>query len=212
MPVALSYPGVYVEEISSGVRTITGVATSITAFIGRALRGPTDEAVTINSFGDFERVFGGLWVEGTLGYAVRDFYLNGGSQAVVVRLYNPDLGDSNATPPRDVPPKKSKFKVGAVSLEAAYEGSWGQNIKASVDLNVSEDVAARIGLKLDDLFNLTVMDTAPGGLTERFLNLSFKNSSRKIDKVLAVLSQSLAKARKYQSWRQDYPANAINCL
>ena len=40
MPVTLSYPGVYIEEVSSGVRTITGVATSITAFVGRALRGP----------------------------------------------------------------------------------------------------------------------------------------------------------------------------
>ena len=60
MPVALSYPGVYIEEIPSGVRTITGVATSITAFIGKALRGPTDQPVTITSFSDFERVFGGL--------------------------------------------------------------------------------------------------------------------------------------------------------
>ena len=61
MPVTPTYPGVYLEEISSGVRTITGVATSITAFIGRAQRGPTNEAVTINSLGDFERIFGGLW-------------------------------------------------------------------------------------------------------------------------------------------------------
>jgi phage tail sheath protein FI len=89
MPVTVSYPGVYVEEIPSGVRTITGVATSITAFIGRALRGPTDEPVTINSYGDFERVFGGLWAASTLGYAVRDFYTNGGSQAIIVRLYHP---------------------------------------------------------------------------------------------------------------------------
>ena len=43
MPVTLSYPGVYIEEVSSGVRTITGVATSITAFIGRALRGPVED-------------------------------------------------------------------------------------------------------------------------------------------------------------------------
>ena len=42
MPATLTYPGVYIEEIPSGVRTITGVATSITAFVGRALRGPTD--------------------------------------------------------------------------------------------------------------------------------------------------------------------------
>src|SRR6266566_2651081 len=87
MPSALTYPGVYVEEIPSGVRTITGVATSITAFIGRAQRGTTDIATIINSFADFERIFGGLWASSSLGFAVRDFFLNGGSQAIVIRLY-----------------------------------------------------------------------------------------------------------------------------
>ena len=87
MPVAVSYPGIYVEEIPSGVRTITGVATSITAFIGRAKRGPVDKATFINSFGDFERRFGGLDVDCPMSYAVRDFYLNGGAQAIIVRLY-----------------------------------------------------------------------------------------------------------------------------
>jgi phage tail sheath protein FI len=96
MPAALTYPGVYVEEVPSGVRTITGVATSITAFIGRALRGPVNEAVTLNSFGDFERVFGGLWLDSQLGYAVRDFFLNGGGQAVVVRLFHPSYADDGA--------------------------------------------------------------------------------------------------------------------
>lgn len=84
-----SYPGVYVEEIPSGVRTITGVATSVTAFVGRARRGPINEPVTINNFGDYERIFGGLWTESAMSYAVRDFYLNGGSQAIIVRLYHP---------------------------------------------------------------------------------------------------------------------------
>src|SRR5262245_22657591 len=92
MPVPLTYPGVYVEEIPSGVRTITGVATSITAFIGRTLRGPTDLPVTINSFPDFERGFGGLWVGSALGFAVRDFYLNGGTQSIIVRVYSPETG------------------------------------------------------------------------------------------------------------------------
>jgi phage tail sheath protein FI len=53
MPITLTYPGVYIEEIPSGVRTITGVATSITSFIGRALRGRVNEPVTINSLGGF---------------------------------------------------------------------------------------------------------------------------------------------------------------
>jgi phage tail sheath protein FI len=90
MPAALSYPGVYVEEIPSGVRTITGVATSVAAFVGRALRGPIDEAVDITSYGDFERIFGGLWTGSTMGFAVRDFFLNGGARAVIVRLFRDD--------------------------------------------------------------------------------------------------------------------------
>ncbi|MDX6383969.1 MAG: uncharacterized protein QOK48_1542, partial [Blastocatellia bacterium] len=96
MPSTLTYPGVYIEEIPSGVRTITGVATSITAFVGRALRGPVNEAVTINSYGDYERIFGGLWLDSSMSYAVRDFYLNGGSQAIIVRLFSPFFADEAA--------------------------------------------------------------------------------------------------------------------
>src|SRR6188472_910437 len=96
MPVQYTYPGVYVEEISSGVRTITGVATSIAAFIGRARRGPVDTAVTITSFADFERRFGGHWSPSPMSIAVRDFYTNGGSQAVIVRLFRPSDADRAA--------------------------------------------------------------------------------------------------------------------
>src|ERR1041384_3178441 len=88
MPVQVSYPGVYIEELSSGVHTITGVATSITAFLGRAQPAPFNQPVTIFNFGDFERSFGGLAVSDPMSYAVRDFYLNGGNQAIIVRLYN----------------------------------------------------------------------------------------------------------------------------
>src|SRR5207248_6538519 len=91
MPVQTTYPGVYIAEIPSGVRTITGVATSITAFIGRAARGPVNESVTINSFAEFERTFGGLQEQFLMSYAVRDFYSNGGSQAIVVRLIHPNF-------------------------------------------------------------------------------------------------------------------------
>jgi uncharacterized protein len=180
MPPTLTYPGVYIEEVPSGVRTITGVATGITAVIGRALRGPTDKAVSINSYADFERVFGGLWVESSLGYAVRDFYLNGGQQAIVVRLYNPALNNQ--------PPSKSKLIAESVALEAAYEGSWGANLRASVDTDVSEAVAQMMGLTIGDLFNLTVRDASPGGVTERYVNLTFVESPRRVDRVLEAES------------------------
>ena len=55
MPQPLTYPGVYIEELSSGVRTITGVATSITAFLGSTVRGLDHEAEPIFSYGEFER-------------------------------------------------------------------------------------------------------------------------------------------------------------
>src|ERR1700716_3763841 len=71
---------------------INGVATSITAFIGSALRGPTDMPGSVNSFTDFERLYGGLWAPSTLGYAVQQFFLNGGSQALIVRVEGDGVG------------------------------------------------------------------------------------------------------------------------
>ena len=184
MPVTPTYPGVYVEEIPSGVRTITGVATSITAFVGRAKRGPTDKAIKINGFADFERVFGGLWLDSTMSYAVRDFFVNGGSEAIIVRLYNPDPGAPQATPPIPTPNPKAKVAVGAIQLEAADEGKWGAYLRASVDQsNLSNDVALTMGVTKADLFNLTVRDAASGA-TERFVNLTVRESPRRIDRVL----------------------------
>lgn len=46
--VQVTYPGVYIQEVSSGVHTITSVGTSITAFIDFFREGPTDEAVEIS--------------------------------------------------------------------------------------------------------------------------------------------------------------------
>ena len=112
MPVTPTYPGVYIEEIPSGVRTITGVATSITAFVGRTYRGPTNETITINNFGDFERIYGGLWMDSRLSYAVRDFYLNGGSQAIIVRLFEPEAGADVIS--------KTPVTIEEFQFEAAY--------------------------------------------------------------------------------------------
>jgi phage tail sheath protein FI len=88
MNASLNAPGVYIQEEPSGSRSITGVSTSITAFIGRARRGTPDAAVRIDSFGDYERRFGGLWTGSDLGHMVRQFYQNGGRAAYVVRVEN----------------------------------------------------------------------------------------------------------------------------
>jgi len=172
MPATLTYPGVYIEEIPSGVRTITGVATSITAFIGRAPIGRADEPVTINSFADYTRVFGGLHVDYPMSYAVHGFYLNGGGKAIIVRLYK-----------TGAKPSKAKIVHSGLTLEAASEGSWGNSLRARVDDKVSEEVATQYGLVKADLFNLTVRNVA-AATEETFFNLTIKESPRRVDRVL----------------------------
>ncbi len=182
MPVQPTYPGVYIEELPSGVRTITGVATSITGFIGKALRGPADQPVTITSFADFERSFGGLHRDMTLSYAVRDFFLNGGGQAVIVRLYKPTAGSA----------AKATYEITNLALQAAWEGAWGMQVRVRVDKKALTDpnliaVATRLGVLPADLFDLTVRDGGTGAM-ETFLNLTTKESARRADRVLAAES------------------------
>jgi phage tail sheath protein FI len=110
MPVSVSYPGLYVEELPSSSRTITAAPTSIATFVGyvhpfqgecAAGKGRWGEAIRIFSFTDFERIFGGLFNNAVLGksdvgYAVNQFFLNGGSDAYVVGL-QPRYHDTAST-------------------------------------------------------------------------------------------------------------------
>jgi phage tail sheath protein FI len=158
MPVPLTYPGVYVEEVPSGVRTITGVATSITAFIGTALSGPVNTPVTINNWGDFERSFGGLWVNSYLGYAVQHFFLNGGGQAIIVRVVG-----ANAAP--------ATFAIEAgFQMEAASDGVWGNDLSIVIE-PVPPNFATSPPDPDGSTFNLKV-EGKQGNVLERFLNLS----------------------------------------
>jgi uncharacterized protein len=169
MSLTPTYPGIYIQELPSGNRTITPVATSITAFVGRALRGPidsdSDSPVVINSFGDFQQIFGGLWKESNMSYAVNQFYQNGGAQALIVRVTN------GATP--------ATFTLTGCSwkLEAANPGAWGAELNVPslnsvmvIDTNIDSSMLA-----LDPtLFNLSITDVRPDGTTytEKYVNLS----------------------------------------
>lgn len=182
MPVPLTYPGVYIEEVPSGVRTITGVATSITAFIGRALQGPVDQPVRIQSFADYERGFGGLWQESTISQAVSHFFQHGGTDAIIIRVFNPlvDLAGSIAT-------ITLATASGSLLLEASSPGTWGAALRTTVD-HLTRDPGDTA------LFNLTVerLDR-PGGTrvvaTESFRNVSGNTADpRFVDAVLAQAS------------------------
>ncbi len=74
-----------------------------------------NEPVRVTSFREFEDAFGGLWLDSTLGYAMRDFFANGGTEAVVVRLFNGDgvpLTEADFTGPG-----KETARQGLYSLE-----------------------------------------------------------------------------------------------
>lgn len=176
MPSALTYPGVYIEEVPSGVRTITGVATSITAFIGRALRGPVNTPVRVQSFAEYSRLFGGLWQPSTMGHAVSQFFQHGGSDALIVRVFNGTVPSSTATITLDT-------AGGALVLEAASPGTWGSALRATVD-HLTRDTADTL------LFNLLIEELdRPGGTraiaSEQFRNVSVNPlSPRFVDAVL----------------------------
>jgi phage tail sheath protein FI len=154
MPSALTYPGVYIEEVSSGVRTIAGVATSIALFVGWSGRGPVERAVRISSFSDYQRAFGPLDKRSVLGYSVMQFFANGGADAWVLRLADPNA-------------KPAKATFGTLTVEASSPGLWG------------EGYAVRIAPRASDAtrFRIEVLDKKnSNAVVESFENLSMNSA------------------------------------
>src|SRR5262245_43534885 len=99
-------PGVYVEEVSFRSKSIEGVSTTTTGFIGPARYGPVDiEPDIITSLGDFERTYGDrlqlkfgtgtssvVTIDNYLWHGVRAFFEEGGQRLYIVRVFRPLLG------------------------------------------------------------------------------------------------------------------------
>jgi len=111
---------------------------AVTAFVGRALRGPVNRPVAVRSFAEFQHAFGGLWQPSTLSYAIEQFFENGGQVALVVRVVN---GGAPAT--ITLPCGEDTLTLAALS-----PGSR-EMLRASVDYD-------NIGANEPDRFNLVV--------------------------------------------------------
>jgi phage tail sheath protein FI len=170
MPITPTYPGVYIEELPSGVRTITGVGTSITAFLGRAKRGPVNDPIMIHNFGDYERIFGGLWLASTMSYAVQQYFMNGGTDAIIVRIVK------NAI-------KASLDLPGTFTLKAKYEGAWANALTVEVNHDTRDPTDAT-------LFNIIISDD-PAGVKETYLNVSTQSDSPRFVKTVLALESKL---------------------
>jgi phage tail sheath protein FI len=150
----LTAPGVYIEELSSGVHTIVGVATSVAAFVGYTGSGLDATPVILNSFADFERGFGGLVADSELSYAVQQFFANGGSQAIVVRV------PKNGAKPASLTIADVGGTSHSLVLQAISTGSWAGQVTVAIDY----DGLPSSGQPGYDqyAFNLTVSNLASG--------------------------------------------------
>jgi phage tail sheath protein FI len=123
----LSYPGVYVEEVSSGVRPIAAASTSIAAFVGRAEKGPVGEAVKIFNFTDYQTRYGGFVPGSFLSHAIFQFFNNGGTQCYVVRVTGANPATANIViADRALNPQTS------LTLSAASPGVWGNGLAVAI--------------------------------------------------------------------------------
>jgi hypothetical protein len=128
MPVAVSYPGVYVQEAPSGVRTIVGVGTSITLFIGRAMAGQLNVPILCLSYEDFVRAFTAIDVGSDLARAVKLFFINGGTQCYVMRI-------AKGAKPSSVMLRNDSNTNDVLGVEAKAAGLFGEDIRLEVSYN-----------------------------------------------------------------------------
>jgi len=201
MPTAPTYPGVYIEELPSNVRTIVGVATSITAFLGRARRGSIDKPVRIQSFADFERRFGGLWTKSAMSYAVQQYFLNGGTDALIVRVHNGATNAEVHLPGDGGPP---------TVLEADNPGEWGNALAAGVDHLTDDHNDPMPDLKR---FNLFLREVALDGTiltTETFRNVSVDSASPRFVETVLEQESSLVNLKTLSAVRPAETPLAAN--
>jgi phage tail sheath protein FI len=130
MPVQVSYPGVYVQEIPSGVVSITGVATSVALFIGMSQRGPMNTPTLVLSRTSYESQFGADSSLGEMSDQVRQFFLNGGSQAYIMRI-------AVGSQPANVE-LKNEFDQAVFVFEAKDDGKLGEAIRLLIDYETSQ--------------------------------------------------------------------------
>ena len=159
MPVTpqVSYPGVYIQEVPSGVRTITGVATSIAAFFGRTEKGSINKAVRCLSYSDFLREYRGGHSSSEIGASVKQYFDNGGTDCYVVRLaHNAQKANISL---------ENLAGTGVLRVTAKDAGTWGNNVRLTVDYNTSNP---------EETFNLHLTQEEGGAVikSETFLNLS----------------------------------------
>ena len=196
MPVQVSYPGVYIQEVPSGVRTITGVSTSVAAFVGMARRGRMFVPTRVLSFADYGREFGNDTQVSEMTDQVRQFFQNGGRQAFVTRIAT---GHASAS----VGIENAGSDAVVLTLTAQDAGVDGNMIRAEVDYDTPTP---------ESTFNLRVLRHAidPFGALvveaqEDFSNLSMDPSDGHYIETIVNQQSNLVEAAVSGTINTDVP-------
>jgi len=198
MPINGSCPGAFVEEAPRERHDIVPAPTSITAFIGRTRRGPLDTPVPIASFAEFARQFGGLWQESTVSFAVQHYFLNGGADAIIVRVHNPSAPDADDLARVSLPREEGGAPL---VIAAANPGAWGNRLRVIVDHDASDAADA-------SHFTLTAQEVDSGDpsvilATETFRDLSVDPGAPRF------VADVLARESRLIRVPGDVPANRL---
>jgi len=118
-----TYPGVYVEEISSGVRPIQAAGTSTAAFIGEAEKGSLSEAIKIFNFTEYQNLYGGFLNNSYLAHSVFQFFNNGGAQCYIIRVAGANTQIANI-----VLKDRGTAAQPSLTVAANSPGVWGNSM------------------------------------------------------------------------------------
>jgi phage tail sheath protein FI len=179
----LTYPGVYVEEVSSGVRPIQVASSSTAAFVGLAEMGPS-EATRVTNWTEFQLLYGGFITDGFLAHSVFQFFNNGGRQCYIVRVTRSDATTASVTVQNRV-----ATPVAGLTFSAKNKGAWGNTLFLTVDdgtLDSGNEFRISVRRQADpNVIPPNFQDTAP---LETFDNLSMDPNAANF--VVDVLRQN----------------------
>ncbi len=172
------HPGVYIEEVSSGVRPIEGVSTSTAAFLGKAELGDIGKAVLVTSLQEFQKKYGSFLSDGFLAHAVYQFFNNGGKTSYIVRIASTGARAADIA----LKDRKTGSPAKTLTIRAANEGNWGNTLDIVVTdgtLDPDNEFAVRVyrdrsteklpPLLLETFDNLS-MNSAAGNYVETIIN------------------------------------------
>lgn len=170
--VSPTYPGVYIQEVSSGVRPIASASTSTAAFVGEAERGDTEEAVRIFNFTEFQNLYGAFLEGRYLAHSVFQFFNNGGSICYIVRVAASDVTTADI----QIGNQDSGGTEQALLISAASPGSWGNSLTLAISPGTNDP---------ENEFNLDVFEDSLPRAVETYENLSmFEDASNFVERVV----------------------------